>query len=164
MRLGYQVQFGSLDRYIRSRLHAIRTPVLLIHGRQDAVAEGGVSEAHRLIRTSKLVLLNECGHMPWAEHQISCGAPFTASWVRSDPFQAFGYMLRAGNAQSGNNPEIIASVFPHWPVCHKRYPNSLGVQAYSPPDLYLASGVPINAYDFAVRTKTSAASPSCACG
>ncbi len=67
MRLGYQPQFGSLDEFIRSRLHSISAPVLLIHGRQDAVAEGGVSEAHRLIKGSKLVLLNECGHMPWIE-------------------------------------------------------------------------------------------------
>jgi len=67
MRLGYQKEFGALHEFIRSRLRAIRARVLLVHGRQDAVAEGGVVEAHRLIRGSQLALINNCGHVPWLE-------------------------------------------------------------------------------------------------
>jgi proline iminopeptidase len=67
MRLGYQPEFGSLQKFIRSRLRAIKAPVLLVHGRQDPVAEGGVAEAHSLIRRSQLVLINNCGHLPWLE-------------------------------------------------------------------------------------------------
>ena len=67
MWLGYQPAFGSLHEFIRARLSAVSAPVLLIHGRQDPVAEGGVAEAHRLIRHSKLVWINQCGHVPWIE-------------------------------------------------------------------------------------------------
>jgi proline iminopeptidase len=67
MRLGYQKEFGALHEFIRSRLRAIRARVLLVHGLQDAVAEGGVVEAHRLIRGSQLALINNCGHVPWLE-------------------------------------------------------------------------------------------------
>ena len=67
MRLGYEPDFGSLQEHIRSRLAAIQAPVLLVHGRQDAVAEGSVVEAHHLIKGSQLVLLNQCGHMSWIE-------------------------------------------------------------------------------------------------
>lgn len=67
MRLGYEPAFGSLHGFIRSRLRAITAPVLLVHGRQDAVAEGGVVEAHQLIKRSKLALIDKCGHLPWIE-------------------------------------------------------------------------------------------------
>jgi len=67
MWLGYQPAFGSLHEFIRARLSAVKAPVLLIHGRQDPVAEAGVAEAHQLIRRSRLILINECGHMPWIE-------------------------------------------------------------------------------------------------
>jgi len=39
----------------------------LVHGRQDAVAEGGVVEAHHLIKSSRLALIDKCGHVPWIE-------------------------------------------------------------------------------------------------
>ena len=67
MRLGYEPAFGSLDAFIRARLHSIRAPVLLVHGRQDAVAEGGIVEAHQLIKSSRLAFIDKCGHMPWIE-------------------------------------------------------------------------------------------------
>jgi len=67
MRLGYEPAFGSLNSFIRERLRSIKAPVLLVHGRQDAVAEGGVFEAHHLIRRSRLVLIDKCGHVPWIE-------------------------------------------------------------------------------------------------
>ncbi len=67
MRLGYEPAFGSLNTFIRARLHSIRAPVLLVHGRQDAVAEGGVVEAHQLIKSSRLVFIDKCGHVPWIE-------------------------------------------------------------------------------------------------
>jgi proline iminopeptidase len=67
MRLGYQPEFGSLHKFIRSRLPAIKSPVLLVHGRQDAVAEASVAEAHSLIKRSQLALINNCGHLPWLE-------------------------------------------------------------------------------------------------
>jgi proline iminopeptidase len=67
MRLGYQPAFGSLHAFIRARLPSISAPVLLVQGRQDAVAEGGVFEAHQLIRQSRLALIDKCGHIPWIE-------------------------------------------------------------------------------------------------
>lgn len=67
MRLGYEPAFGSLNTFIRARLHTITTPVLLVHGRQDAVAEGGVVEAHQLIKSSRLAFIDKCGHVPWIE-------------------------------------------------------------------------------------------------
>jgi proline iminopeptidase len=67
MRLGYEPAFGSLNAFIRARLHSIRAPVLLVHGRQDAVAEGGVVEAHQLIKSSRLAFIDKCGHLPWIE-------------------------------------------------------------------------------------------------
>jgi proline iminopeptidase len=67
MRLGYEPVFGSLHTFIRGRLRAIKAPVLLVHGRQDAVAEGGLFEAHQLIRPSRVALIDKCGHLPWIE-------------------------------------------------------------------------------------------------
>ena len=67
MRLGYEPAFGSLNSFIRARLHSIRAPVLLVHGRQDAVPEGGVVEAHQLIKSSRLAFIDKCGHVPWIE-------------------------------------------------------------------------------------------------
>jgi proline iminopeptidase len=67
MMLGYDPGFGSLDNYIRSRLSAIQAPVLIIHGRQDAVTEGSAVEAHYLIKGSRLKLINKSGHVPWVE-------------------------------------------------------------------------------------------------
>ena len=72
MRLGYQPAFGSLEKFIRSRLSAIKAPVLLVHGRQDAVTEGGVVEAHYLIKRSQLQLINRSGHMLWIEQPEQC--------------------------------------------------------------------------------------------
>jgi len=72
MRLGYQPAFGSLEKFIRSRLSAIKAPVLLVHGRQDAVTEGGVVEAHYLIKRSQLQLISRSGHMLWIEQPEQC--------------------------------------------------------------------------------------------
>jgi pimeloyl-ACP methyl ester carboxylesterase len=59
MQLGYDPAFGSLDKFIRSRLPAIATPVLLVHGRQDAVTKDGLVEAHQLIKGSEMKLINK---------------------------------------------------------------------------------------------------------
>ena len=72
MQLGYEPAFGSLEKFIRSRLSAIKAPVLLVHGRQDAVTEGGIVEAHHLIKGSQLKLINKCGHMLWIEQPDQC--------------------------------------------------------------------------------------------
>jgi pimeloyl-ACP methyl ester carboxylesterase len=72
MKLGYDLAFGSLEKFIRARLSAIKVPVLLIHGRQDAVMEGSVVEAHHIIKGSQLKLINKSGHMIWIEQPEQC--------------------------------------------------------------------------------------------
>jgi proline iminopeptidase len=72
MQLGYDPAFGSLEKFIRVRLPAIKAPVLLVHGRQDAVTEGGIVEAHNLIKGSQLRLINKSGHMIWIEQPDQC--------------------------------------------------------------------------------------------
>lgn len=44
-------------------------PVLIIQGRQDIVGEGTAYKAHLVLKNSKLVFLNECGHYGWLDQK-----------------------------------------------------------------------------------------------
>lgn len=53
----------SLERvYTRSRLRCSCT-----RPSGPRCGEGGVFEAHQLIRGSRLALIDKCGHLPWIE-------------------------------------------------------------------------------------------------
>lgn len=54
---------------LEDKLHAIEAPTLLIWGKDDTVTPAFVGEKfHELIKNSKLVLLDKCGHAPMMEH------------------------------------------------------------------------------------------------
>lgn len=54
--------------HLGEKLHAIRTPTLLAWGKQDIVTPPEVAEEfHTLIRGSKLVWIDRCGHAPQIE-------------------------------------------------------------------------------------------------
>lgn len=55
--------------HMGERLHLISQPTLLLWGRQDNVTPPMVAdEFHELIRDTRLVWLEECGHTPMLEH------------------------------------------------------------------------------------------------
>lgn len=55
--------------HMGERLHMISQPTLLLWGRQDNVTPPMVAdEFHELIRDTRLVWLEECGHAPMIEH------------------------------------------------------------------------------------------------
>ncbi len=53
---------------LRSRLSEIRAPVLIIHGREDAIVPLVEAEAlHAELSGSRLIVLEDCGHWPHVE-------------------------------------------------------------------------------------------------
>ncbi|WP_226294074.1 alpha/beta fold hydrolase [Aquimarina algicola] len=52
-----------------SPMSKFNSPVLIIQGRQDLVGSETAFKAHNVYKTSKLVLLNECGHYGWLEQE-----------------------------------------------------------------------------------------------
>lgn len=53
-----------------ARIEALRKldiPVLILHGRQDPMPESVALENQRLLKGSRLVWLDKCGHWPWIE-------------------------------------------------------------------------------------------------
>lgn len=69
--LNYQVLdlfFETYEKFdIRPVLKKIISPVLLVQGRQDPAGEANIIEAGQLIRRSKIVFIERCGHLPWEE-------------------------------------------------------------------------------------------------
>ncbi len=67
-RLRWVVTKGAKTYDVRGRLSEIRTPTLIIHGREDRrVPLQRAEELHRGISGSKLVVLEDCGHWPHVE-------------------------------------------------------------------------------------------------
>ncbi|UII77835.1 alpha/beta hydrolase [Flagellimonas sp. HMM57] len=52
-----------------SSMSKFKAPVLIIQGRQDLVGSETAYRAHNVYSTSKLVLLNKCGHYGWLEQE-----------------------------------------------------------------------------------------------
>lgn len=60
---------SAVRHNLREELHKIYVPTLLIWGRQDAVTPPFVAEQfNQLIKSSKLVWVDKCGHAPMMEH------------------------------------------------------------------------------------------------
>jgi len=57
---------GRFDLAADGRLAAIRAPALVIHGRQDPIPLASSEEAARLLG-ARLVVLEDCGHVPYVE-------------------------------------------------------------------------------------------------
>lgn len=55
---------------VRPLLKNISAKVLLIQGRQDPGGDANVIETHQLIKNSKLVFIERCGHMPELEKPV----------------------------------------------------------------------------------------------
>lgn len=67
-RLRWIVTVGAKSYDVRGRLHEIRVPTLIVHGREDTrVPVERAEELHRGIRRSRLVVLDDCGHWPYVE-------------------------------------------------------------------------------------------------
>jgi pimeloyl-ACP methyl ester carboxylesterase len=67
-RLKWVVTVGARTYDVRERLHEIRAPTLIIHGRDDGrVLLERAEELHRGIPGSHLVVLGDCGHWPHVE-------------------------------------------------------------------------------------------------
>ena len=59
---------SAVRHNLGDKLHQIKSPTLLIWGKQDNVTPAFVGEKfHELIEGSKLVLVDECGHAPMME-------------------------------------------------------------------------------------------------
>lgn len=48
-------------------LQKLDVPALILHGRQDPMPESVAIENHKLLKGSRLVWLDRCGHWPWVE-------------------------------------------------------------------------------------------------
>lgn len=61
----------EFDRYdVRERLGEIRTPTLILHGREDRIVPvAGAEELRRGIVDSRLIVFDECGHWPFVERR-----------------------------------------------------------------------------------------------
>ena len=58
------------EKQAASRIEAlgkIDIPTLIMHGRQDPMPESVALGLHELLRGSRLVFIDRCGHMPWIE-------------------------------------------------------------------------------------------------
>jgi len=59
---------SAVRHNLGDKLHKIKTPTLLIWGKQDAVTPPFVAEKfHELISNSRLYFLDQCGHAPMME-------------------------------------------------------------------------------------------------
>jgi proline iminopeptidase len=67
------------DELAFGRLDQITAPVLLVQGRQDLAPEEVARVVEDKVGNAELVLLDECGHMPWLDQP-------TATWNALDRF------------------------------------------------------------------------------
>lgn len=56
-----------LEEYVYDRLSRITSPVLLIQGRQDLAPEETAFIVRERAKNAKVVLLDQCGHVPWLD-------------------------------------------------------------------------------------------------
>lgn len=49
------------------KLKAYKKPALVVQGRQDIMGDETAIRIHEAINTSKLVFMNQCGHVPWLD-------------------------------------------------------------------------------------------------
>ena len=52
---------------LRESLRTFDRPALIVQGHQDPVPESTAEQTHRVLRSSKLIYLDKCGHFPWLE-------------------------------------------------------------------------------------------------
>ena len=57
---------GRFDLATEGRLRAIDAPTLIVHGRQDPIPLASSEEAARIMH-AKLVVIEDCGHVPYVE-------------------------------------------------------------------------------------------------
>jgi proline iminopeptidase len=50
-------------------LREVQIPTLIVHGRQDPMPESVALDNHNLLKGSRLVWLDRCGHWPWIEQR-----------------------------------------------------------------------------------------------
>jgi len=61
---------AEYDKGEGARIEALakmRLPALILHGRQDPLPEAVAMDLNRLLRGSRLILLDRCGHLAWLE-------------------------------------------------------------------------------------------------
>ncbi|MCX6555250.1 MAG: alpha/beta hydrolase, partial [Candidatus Aminicenantes bacterium] len=64
----------AYDEGASARIEAlgkVDIPALIIHGRQDPMPESVALENQKLLRGSRLVWLDRCGHWPWIEQPVA---------------------------------------------------------------------------------------------
>ncbi|MEY2472709.1 MAG: proline iminopeptidase [Actinomycetota bacterium] len=61
-------EMAERERWLRSKLHTIECPVLLVHGTLDPRPSLGAEQLADLLPRATVALLDEVGHVPWAEH------------------------------------------------------------------------------------------------
>ena len=49
------------------KLASFKKPVLIIQGKQDVIKEETAMKAHKVLKNSKIVLLDSCGHYGWLD-------------------------------------------------------------------------------------------------
>ena len=60
---------SALRHNIGDRLYQIKSPVLLVWGKDDSITPAFVGEQfHELLPDSRLFILDQCGHAPMMEH------------------------------------------------------------------------------------------------
>jgi proline iminopeptidase len=94
-----------LEEYVYDRLPRITSPVLLIQGRQDLAPEETAFIVRERVKKAKVVLLNQCGHVPWLDQP-------QATWKELDAFLA--PFLRT---EKNHNPPPVAVDSTHAHAC-----------------------------------------------
>ena len=67
------------DRRLRAQLHRLSAPVLLVWGRQDRLVPAGYADEWEAeLPDSRVVLIDDCGHVPQAERFAETAAAVAA--------------------------------------------------------------------------------------
>ncbi len=60
---------SAIRHNLSDKLHQVNAPTLLVWGKEDKVTPAFVGEKfHELIKNSRLIFFDECGHAPMMEH------------------------------------------------------------------------------------------------
>jgi len=61
--------FDDLQRAydVEEQMASFKQPVLIIHGDHDIVNPDVARQVHRVLKNSKLVILEDCGHYGWLD-------------------------------------------------------------------------------------------------
>ncbi|MBN2801786.1 MAG: alpha/beta hydrolase [Deltaproteobacteria bacterium] len=67
------IQDLAMSFSIENHIENIKSKVMIIHGKEDSIIKiDNATEMNKKIKTSHLVVLNQCGHLPQLEKPVEC--------------------------------------------------------------------------------------------